>query len=184
MIYVDIDGVLGDFIAPVDAALKADYGVSIPDDVYPELIREFLVKNGIPYIWYKRLLRDEWFWSKIPPFVEDIYALNKLASRYEIHILTSRPKSASIPTHAWLRRHGVRFNSVEYAPAMRRYQLLEKGDVIIEDLFYEAYKCAAFGFKSFVVRRSYNTSFENRVINGLCRFIDGIRELSDDDIGS
>jgi len=180
VICVDIDGVLGDLAAPVGGELLKTHGVHLPPEISWEDLRDFLAVNNIGHNWIRKLLSDEWFWAKVPPFTGNIEAVRAwIDAGHDVHILTSRPQSSMIPTRAWLAKNGVMTTKVAFYPAMKKYEYMQKveADFIVEDLFYEAYKCSAFGFRSYVVRRPYNVAFEERIINKLCSFIDTLWDI-------
>ncbi len=179
-ICLDLDGVLGDLRAPLGELLKSDHGIDLPDDVGPEDWRDFLIEKGVDPGWDKRLFDDEWFWSKVLPIGENIEAAKLLTNDgHVIFIATSRPKSSMIPTKAWLKKHGVPYEEIRFVRTMSKFSYMQEiqADCVVEDLFYEAYKCAAYGFLSFVIETPYNVKYKPRVINKLCVFVRNLHEV-------
>lgn len=178
---IDIDGVLSDLHGALNNRLQKIYGLAYPVDRMIEgALTEFLSKHGINRSWLGSVFRDEWFWGRMAPFTENIEPLHRwVDDGVEIHIVTGRPRSASIPTTAWLKKHDVPYHKIIYTDPMQKYRYMMSVDAafIVEDLFYEAYKCSSYGFPSFVVRRPYNIDLEPRVINKICRFIDDLDDI-------
>lgn len=180
VICVGLDGVLAHLLAPVRETLEENFGVSLPPDVCWEEMAFYLRTVNVKYLRLKKMMEDEWFWSRVPPFEEEIEAVRAWKRRgHEIHVVSGRPRHAWIPTMAWLRKHEVPHDEVAFVPTLKKYDYLSKvtASFIVEDLFYEAYKCSAWGFRSYVVRRPYNVMFEHRVLNPLCSFVDGLSEI-------
>lgn len=180
---VDIDGVLTNAHEALNKRLSKSYGVVYPEDEMIETLVDFLSENGISRGWLNSAWKDEWYWGRMQPYIDNIEALQSWSQDgVEIHIITGRPPHSAIPTAAWLKRYKVPYKELIFHQTMKKYEYMLKvsADFIVEDLFYEANKCAAYGFKSFVVRRPYNIQFEPRKINPLCVFVDSLKDIDID----
>ncbi len=177
---LDLDGVLGDIHPPLDEELRKDFSIGLPSEVGPDTWDDFLRDNGIHGDWAYKLFSNEWFWSRVVPKTENIKVVRRWKDAgHEIHVVTSRKQKALIPTKAWLKKHGVPYDVVALTRVMKKHEYLQEvgADIIVEDLFYEAYKCAAFGFRSYVIRTPYNAHHEQRIINPLCKYVNSLEEV-------
>lgn len=183
---VDLDGVLGDVMTPVQSFIKHTVGHDVHISTTLEEIKYAFKKYDMSIGQMKKMLSDEWFWSKVVPIRDSINAVNRWISLgIEVHIVACRPDDSLIPTKAWLKKHGlVGYSAIKFLPPMHKYEYVmdNRASFMVDDLFYEAYKCAAFGYDSYVVRREYNIEFERRSINPLCRFVDSLSDIYVGDI--
>ena len=177
----DLDGVLASTIDSILEEINNTFNLSLQaKDVNNFSLEELLEANNIQPRWLYVLFKNEWFWGKVRPIDENISKIVDWHNRgHEIHIVTSRVKEVSIPTSAWLKRHGVPHHRLQLIPTMKKVDYLKEinAECIIEDFFYEANRCAADGFPAFVVRRPYNKDFEPRVTNPIVYFIDNLAEM-------
>lgn len=177
----DLDGVLSDIIPELATRINKDFGLVIDyDDINNFDLVDAVAKYGIKANYVMKLYRDDWFWSKGRVVDENIDWLNRWANRgHEVHIVTSRPQSLGIVTQAWIKRHKINATKVSHVPMLHKWEYMKKvgASCIIEDLFFEANRCATEGFPAFVIRRGYNKIYEPRITNKkLVRYIDSFSE--------
>lgn len=175
----DIDGVLCDVIEPLILRLNKLLNVSMkPDEVKEWEFEVALGRYGVKKNHIRKIFGDEWFWGEGVPVVENIKWLRQWSQDHEIHLITGRHSDLGIPTRAWLVKNDVPFTKIIHSHTLHKFEYLEKvkADVLFEDNFYEANRCASDGIPAFVIRRSYNEDLEPRVVNPLVKFIDSFEE--------
>jgi uncharacterized HAD superfamily protein len=178
----DLDGILCNIISEVRRRVKTDFDLDISEDKFTfgedMGLSEY---TQIPDKWiYRILFKDEWFWAKASSYPENVEQIRRWGEQgHEIYIVTGRDKNqCGMVTLGWLRRYKIPYTSFSFEKPMHKVIYLKNNDIPImfEDRFYEANKCAAFGIRSFVVRRPWNIDFEDRVTNPLLTFVDNLEE--------
>ena len=172
---IDLDGVLANVHDQIRYRIKSDLGFE-PDEFVDWAKDERLKKYGITSKWiYTTLFNDGWFWARIEPHLENIETLQKWATHCEIHIVTGRHKeTCGMETLGWLRRYKVPFDKLTFEQVMHKVVYLNNNEipVLFEDRFFEANKCAAFGIRSYLIKRQWNEKHLDKITNPLLIPID------------
>ena len=181
---VDMDGVLARCHDAIAYRLKTDLGIELhPDEIdygFDIMSDRFDVdRSWVP----KNLFTDDWFWATLKPYEENILALRRWADEgHEIHVVTGRSADAAkIVTKKWLERQEVPVRGLHFARIMSKHKVLLQNEipVMFEDMFFEANKIAAFGIKSFIVRRNHNIAYEQRITNPLVTYVTELMDADD-----
>lgn len=179
----DIDGVIADILTPLAARINKEFGHDIPLKHLEKFdLGDTLKQYGIKSTWLFKVFKDDWFWTEALPYQNNIDVLNQWRSDgHSIYLLTARSSSTGMQTSAWLKKCNVNYSRLEFLQSMKKYEFMLEKDipVIFEDRFFEANKCASYGLRSFVVRRSYNVEYEGRSFNSLLSFVDNISDAQD-----
>jgi len=126
-IAIDIDGVLADMHNPIFETLKLNY---TGDDVKVwDFFEELKVDRQAFWDAYKRIWSEQY--HLIPLIEKDApTTVTKLREKFEVHIVTSRPKETHSGTISWLKYRGITYDKIILLPP-----LTDKTEYIVDYLF-------------------------------------------------
>lgn len=156
-VYLDIDGVLGDFEQHFLKYLNLD--LKSPDDWNDWRFRTY----------FEQVAHDEKFWMTIPPIVQSKDIVYPIAG-----YCTSRPIDDKV-TLAWLEENG--FPMVDFINVKDKKKsvfLSEKCDVFIDDGIYNFIDCQKNQINCYLMTRPHNTKYNAGLwrINSFGEFMD------------
>jgi uncharacterized HAD superfamily protein len=130
-IAIDIDGVLADLYSPIFKEL----GLSLTsEDVRSwNFFDELGVSRNAFWTVYKELWSNKY--TTIPLVEEDAPAtIAKLRQRYEVHILSSRPRETYSGTMLWLKYKGIECDGIHLLPPKAdKTRFLHNFQILVDD---------------------------------------------------
>jgi uncharacterized HAD superfamily protein len=130
-IAVDVDGVLADVYSPIFQILGLPY--TWKDVRKYDFFADLRVDKQAFWDAYKKLWSEKY--TTIPLMEEDAPAIiAKLRQRYEVHILSSRPKEVFAGTVLWLKYKGIECDGIHLLPPKAdKTRFLHNFQILVDD---------------------------------------------------
>ena len=130
-IAIDVDGVLADIYSPIFKELGL--GLTSEDVRSWNFFDELGVSRDAFWMAYKELWSNKY--TAIPLVEEDAPAtIAKLRQRYEVHILSSRPKEVFAGTVLWLKYKGIECDGIHLLPPKAdKTRFLHNFQILVDD---------------------------------------------------
>ncbi|MEM8620033.1 MAG: hypothetical protein AAGF73_09950 [Actinomycetota bacterium] len=108
---IDLDGVVADFNAGWTSRYNTEFGA----ELHPDHVTEWNAPLGLTHF---DSMRQFWAWARtsgdgasifriLPTYQGAVDALDRLAERYRVVIITTKPTFAIHDTYAWLAEHRI-----------------------------------------------------------------------------
>lgn len=165
---IDLDGVLADHVRYLIEYLRR----SNPSlDITVDDVDRWNAKvNGIRFKdLFEYYLRFEEFTLSIPPIENSIESIDKLYDRYEIYIVTARPKYCRETTIKWLNMHGFKYHKLYIDLDYERIDL--DFDVLIDDNPFNIIGFACKRKKAIILDQPWNRKLPMNVTNEIRKYI-------------
>lgn len=146
--YIDLDGVIADFVGSAKDYCAEEFGVYISDNwIDSEFDEEF----------YFNLILNKTFYEKIKPFPEASLELSRLIENFDIIILTGRPIPIGI-TVSWCLKHKIPFTNILHRNKKERISLCKADNpfMLVEDNADTAKKCSEFCENTYLLARPWS----------------------------
>lgn len=157
---IDIDGVLSDTMPAIADALNYVTGSNITD---PPTDHDLT----IAYPWVKREQVDKALayvdWLNLPVIEDAVDMVNALTENYDVHIITTRPTHARIPTLCWLSSYGFPMDRVHFVKPGEKHCL--KVDIAIDDDPNQIFRYDCVNTMAIMKRQPWNDSEDTRAMS-------------------
>ena len=166
IIGVDLDGVVCNLWDPFRQQVLMRTGIDLPRDIpayNPEECSK-LTREQMENIFRE----GRTMYMNLPEIARAKSALRSLKNRYRIHIITHRDfyKGIQKDTLRWLKKHGIPYDKITFTGLDKTREVLDAGcGYMIEDCGEVAIKLAKKRQKVILLDRSYNKSFNHRLIS-------------------
>jgi len=156
----DCDEILADFVGPYLEMVNDHFGAQLTaEDLADYYVEKTL---GVDRSEVQVVLNEAWKSENlinIPAYPEGITALNKIKEAgHEIHIITSRGPEIRDTTKRWLKKHGVKYDTLTLTGHTNKYEPAQKLklDYFVEDNPRHANSVAELGVSVFVPEYPWN----------------------------
>jgi uncharacterized HAD superfamily protein len=174
IIGIDIDGVIADFVNPMNYYYNNRFKTNFKEGDYNKYrfwtIWETSQEEGINIV-------EDFFFSKdfekVQPYQDTFQAIKILSEKHTLYVISSRPEMVQEKTIKWLRSiFGDMIKDIKFAVKwLKETEGISKGDIckelnvniMIEDHFEEAEEISSQGIKTLLMSRPWN---ENESISG------------------
>ncbi len=168
---LDLDGTIIDTPAAILALLqesgKIDFNISTDDlvhhnfEYFPADPKTNTAATGIKNITRQHIdtiFSNDDFWTNIGIYPEVVPIVQRLAERFEIHIVTAREPSKHNITVDYLSKHQIPFDHIFYCRSKDKWKYVKENqiDYFVEDYEMPANLIAPFTKQTFLVNRPWN----------------------------